>query len=226
MKSSTRASRGRKRLVNQSSVAQVMARTRRSNTCELNQEPIIKSVLQSKKIVEKCDIAIARWMMNASVPFNVVILAYYQSMIDAIANMGIGYKGSNYGRVRGYLLSKLVEDVKKMIENYREIWKQTGCTIMADRWTNHCRRTLINFLVYCPKGTVFLKSADASRVSKTDDSLFKLLRDVILFVGPENVVHVVIDNTANYVATRRLLESEFPRLYWSSCAAHCVNLMF
>ncbi|XP_025651956.1 uncharacterized protein [Arachis hypogaea] len=170
-------------------------------------QPSIKSVLQSKEIVEKCDIAIARWMMDASVPFNA------------------GIKGQITKEFVDILLSKLVEDVKKMIEGYRVIWKQTGCTIMADGWTARCRRTLINFLVYCPKGTVFLKSVDASHISKTTEALFKLLRDVVLFVGPENVVHVVTDNAANYVAAGRLLESEFPRLYWFPCAAHCINLM-
>ncbi|XP_025645006.1 uncharacterized protein [Arachis hypogaea] len=154
------------------------------------------------------------------------VKAYYQPMIDVIASMGAGYKGPSYPRVRGYLLSKLVEDVRKMIDGYREIWKQTGCTIMADGWTDRCRRTLINFLVYCPKGTVFLKSVDASNISKTAENLFKLFRDVVLFVGPENVVHIVTDNAANYVAAGRLLEAEFPKLYWSPCAAHCVNLMF
>ncbi|XLU49865.1 hypothetical protein S245_044679, partial [Arachis hypogaea] len=39
-------------------------------------------------------------------------------MIDAIASMGAGYKGPSYPRVRGYLLSKLVEDVRKMINGY------------------------------------------------------------------------------------------------------------
>ncbi|XP_020961155.1 uncharacterized protein LOC110263732 [Arachis ipaensis] len=97
---------------------------------------------------------------------------------------------------------------------------------MADGWTDRCRRTLINFLVYCPKGTVFLKSTDASNISKIAKNLFKLFRDVVLFVGLENVVHIVTDNAANYVAAGRLLEAEFPKLYWSPCAAHCVNLMF
>ncbi|KAL4306301.1 hypothetical protein AHAS_Ahas16G0164600 [Arachis hypogaea] len=114
-------------------------------------QPTIKSVLQSKKIVEKCDIAIAKWIVDASVPFNAVNSAYYQPMIDAIASMGAGYKGPSYPRVR---------------------------------------------------------------------------RDVVLFVGLENVVHIVTDNAANYVAAGRLLEAEFPKLYWSPCAAHCVNLMF
>ena len=41
-----------------------------------------------------------------------------------------------------------------------------GCTLMADGWTDQKRRTLINFLVYCPKGTVFLKTVDVSDVSK------------------------------------------------------------
>ncbi|XP_057759378.1 uncharacterized protein LOC130979848 [Arachis stenosperma] len=150
-------------------------------------QPTIKSVLQSKEIVEKCDIAIARWMIDASVPFNAVNSVYYMPMIDAIANMGAGYKGPNYERVYGYLLRKLVEDVKKMIEDY--------CSV------------------------------DASHISKTADALFNLLRDVVLFVGSENVVYVVMDNAVNYVAAGRLLESKFSRLYWSPCAVHCVNLM-
>ncbi|XP_016177856.1 uncharacterized protein LOC107620162 [Arachis ipaensis] len=154
-------------------------------------------------------------MVDASVPFNAVNSAYYQPMIDAIANIGAGYKGPNFDRVCGYLLSKLVEDVKKIIERYREIWKQTRCTIMADGWTDCCRRTLINFLVYCPKETIFLKFVDASHASKTDDLLFKLFKDV----------HIVTDNAANYVAAKRLLETEFPKLYWSPCVAHCINLM-
>ncbi|XP_025703205.1 uncharacterized protein [Arachis hypogaea] len=156
-------------------------------------QPTIKNVLQSKEIVENCDIAVAKWMMDAFVPFNAVNSAYYQPMIDAIASMGAGYKGPNYPRVCGYLLSKLVEDVRKIIDGYR---------------------------------TIFLKSVDAFNVSKTADVLFKLFRDVVLFVGLENVVHIVTENAANYVAAGKLLEAEFPKLYWSPCVSHSVNLMF
>lgn len=38
--------------------------------------------------------------------------------------------------------------------------------------------------------------------------------------------YFLTDNAANYVAAGRLLEKEFPGLYWSPCAAHCINLMF
>ena len=33
------------------------------------------------------------------------------------------------------------------------------------------------------------------------------------------------DNVVDYVVAGKLLEKEFPKLYWSSCAAHCINLM-
>ena len=72
---------------------------------------------------------------------------------------------------------------------------------------------------------MFLKSVDASNASKIVELLYKLFREVVLFVGPENVVHMVTDNAANYVAAGRLLEQEFRTISWSPCAAHCLNLI-
>lgn len=95
---------------------------------------------------------------------------------------------------------------------------------MADGWTNRCKRTLIDFLVYCPREIFFLKSVDVSDVSKTIDLLYKLFREVVLFFGPKNVVQIVTDNVANYVATGSLLELEFHTLHCSPCTAHCLNL--
>lgn len=99
------------------------------------------------------------------------------------------------------------------------------CIIIADGWTDQCKRTLINFVVYCPRGIMFLKSNDPSNVSKIADLLYKLFKDVVLFVDLEDVVHIVIDNTTNYVATGKLLEQAFPTLYWFLGVAHCLNLM-
>ncbi|XP_058770291.1 uncharacterized protein LOC131643935 [Vicia villosa] len=221
--------------VEQSKSDSVIVSQKRKNTSRIGNyfmprttpgaQPSLKSVLQSKEVVEKCDLAIARWFIDSSVPFNAANSAYFQSMADALCSMGPGYKVPTMHSLRGYLLNKWVEDVNKLIEEYREIWKKTGCTLMADGWTDRKRRTLINFLVYCPKGTIFLKSVDASHASKTADMLYKLFREVVLFVGPKNIVHIVTDNAANYVAAGRLLENEFPTLFWSPCAAHCINLM-
>ncbi|KAH1087736.1 hypothetical protein GYH30_019022 [Glycine max] len=166
-------------------------------------QPSLKSVLQNKQIVEKCDKVIAKWMIDASVPFNAINSTYYQPMIDAISSMS----------------------PRKLVESYKEVWMETECTLMVDGWIDRSRRTVINFLVYCPKGTIFLRYVDASYASKTVEMLFKIFKEMVLYVGAENVVHIVTDGAINYVATGRLLEKEFPKIYWSACAAHYINLI-
>jgi hypothetical protein len=43
--------------------------------------------------------------------------------------------------------------------------------------------------------------------------LYKLFREVVLFVGPENIMYMVTDNAANYVAASKLLVEEFPSIF-------------
>ena len=70
---------------------------------------------------------------------------------------------------------------------------------MADGWTDTRHRSLINFLVYCPRGMVFVKSIDASDIVKSTINLFKLFDEVVTWVGPKNIVHMVTNNASNYV---------------------------
>ncbi|XP_072072129.1 uncharacterized protein [Arachis hypogaea] len=48
---------------------------------------------------------------------------------------------------------------------------------------------------------------------------------VIEWIGPDNIVNVVTDNAANYVAGGRLTNKKFENIHWSPCAAHCLNLI-
>jgi hypothetical protein len=150
---------------------------------------------------------------------------YYQHVIDVVTVMSSSYKRPNLHAIRGYYLVKTIDEVKIYVESYREIWKKTGCTLMADGRTDQKRRTLINFLVCCPKGTIFLKTVDVSDVSKTARLLYQLFREVVLYIGVENIVHMVNDNAANYIAAGRLLMEEFSLIFWSPCVAHCINLI-
>ena len=54
---------------------------------------------------------------------------------------------------------------------------------MSDGWTDRKGRTLINFLVNYPKGTVFVKSVDASNYAKMGEKLAKLLDTFIEEMG-------------------------------------------
>jgi len=69
-------------------------------------------------------------------------------------------------------LKEEVTNTSLALQSHRDEWKKTGCTIMIDGWTDKKRRTIINFLVNSPKGTVFLKSIDASAISKTIEKVF------------------------------------------------------
>ncbi|XP_034674808.1 uncharacterized protein LOC117905996 [Vitis riparia] len=129
------------------------------------------------------------------------------------------YKGPNYYQLRINLLKDAKKEVQLLVDSYRAIWAKVGCTIMGDGWTDNRQRTLINFLVYCPEGISFVKSVDAT-------NLFQLFDEVIEWVGPLNVVHVVTDNAANYVAAGRLISQKHKHINWSPCAAHCLNLIF
>jgi hypothetical protein len=110
----------------------------------------LQNCWQRKEAVERCDLALAKWMIDACVPFNAVNSVYYQHAIYVVTTIGPGYKRPNLHVIRGYYLAKGVDEVKIYVETYREIWKKTGCTLMVDGWTDQKRRTLINFLVYCP----------------------------------------------------------------------------
>ncbi|RVX10586.1 hypothetical protein CK203_016952 [Vitis vinifera] len=103
---------------------------------------------------------------------------------------------------------------------------KVGCTIMGDGWIDNRQRTLINFLVYCPEGISFVKSVDASDIVKDASNLFLLFDEVIEWVGPLNVVHIVTDNATNYVAAGRLISQKHKHINWSPCATHCLNLIF
>ncbi|XP_050254857.1 uncharacterized protein LOC126700698 [Quercus robur] len=70
----------------------------------LGAQPGLKSVFQSKERVRQADMAIARFLYDNCIPFNVVNSVYYQRMIDAVAAAGPGYKDPSYHAVRVPLL--------------------------------------------------------------------------------------------------------------------------
>ena len=69
-----------------------------------------------------------------------------------------------------------------------------------------------------------MKSVDASNVVKDAKTLCDLFLEVIEWVGPKNVVHVVTDNASNYVAAGKLIHEKYETIFLSPCAAHCLNL--
>ena len=127
--------------------------------------------------------------------------------------------------IKNKYLDMEYKDMEDYVNIQREKWKTYGCTIMSDGWTGPTKLSIINFMVYLKGSTIFLKSVDASDKIKDNKYIYSLLKDVIKEVGETNVVQIVTDNGSAFVKAGKLLMKKY-NLYWTPCAAHCIDLMF
>ncbi|XP_073053734.1 uncharacterized protein [Primulina eburnea] len=134
-------------------------------------------------------------------------------------------KPPSYHEVRVKYLKKELANTNLLLKSHEEEHARHGCTIMGDGWTDKKSRTLINFLVNGPKGSIFVESVDAPSYSHNADKIYKLLSKFVNRIGEQNVVQVVTDNASCNVRAGRLLENNFPHLNWTPCAAPCLDLM-
>ncbi|RVX06268.1 hypothetical protein CK203_027563 [Vitis vinifera] len=66
---------------------------------------------------------------------------------------------------------------------------------------------------------------DTSDTIKNGELMFKYLDEVVEEIGEENVVQVITDNASNYVNVGMRLMEKMRKLWWTPCAAHCIDLM-
>lgn len=184
------------------------------------------TVNDAQKLKEDdADKKVAVFFFHNSIPFAAAKSMYYQEMINAIAECGVGYKAPSYERLRSTLLEKVKGDIHECYKKYRDEWKETGCTILCDSWSDDRTKSLVVFSVTCPKGSLFLKSVDVSGHEDDAAFLLELLESVVVEVGLENVVQVITDTTVSYVYAGRLLMAKYSSLFWSPCASYCIDKM-
>jgi hypothetical protein len=115
-------------------------------------QPSIRSIIKTRE-KEEADKIVARCFLWSDIPFNIAKNnPFYHSMFEAVAIVGLGYKGPSYNDLRGPLLQGEKTDCTKRLVELRESWEIIGCTIMSDGWTDGKGRSILNFLVNCPKG--------------------------------------------------------------------------
>ncbi|XP_061336622.1 uncharacterized protein LOC133283732 [Gastrolobium bilobum] len=187
--------------------------------------PITLNTIFKKNLREEACLDICTAMYNNGISFNFVNSDDFKKMCESIAKHGPGFKPQSYHECRVKYLKQKYDMTMVVVDSHRALWKKTGCTIMTDGWTDKRRRTIINFCVHSSMGIVFLKSIEASHITKTADKIFKMIDDVVQEIGEENVVQVVTDNAANYKVVGALLMEKRKKIYWTPCAAHCIDLM-
>ncbi|XP_057970336.1 uncharacterized protein LOC131159441 [Malania oleifera] len=179
-----------------------------------------------KGLRSKLGKAVGKFLIYNRIPANVADSPFMQPMLDIAAEVGKGVKGPSPYEISEIYLEQEYQEMKNYIASFAGIWKERGVTLMCDGWSGPTRKHIINFLVYCDRGTVFHKSVDASDVpSRTAEYYFRLMDEVVEEIGEENVVQVVTDNEAAMKAGGKLLMQKRPNLYWTACAAHCIDLI-
>lgn len=190
-----------------------------------NNNAMVLAINQSKRVNNHVHIAVARFLLDARVPLEAVNSVYFQPMIDVIASQGAQFSGPSYHDLRSWVLKASIQEVRNDIDQCSSTWARSGCSVLVDEWITGKGKTLVNFLVYCPEGTIFLRSVDASSLINSTDSLYELLKEVVEEVGVRNVLQVVTSNEERYVIAGKRLTDAFPTLFWTPCAAHSIDLM-
>jgi hypothetical protein len=193
--------------------------------CSGRSQSTMESSTKTEAELHYVDMQWALFFYECGILFNVASSRQFQIPIEASCQCGSGYKPPSPYKLREPLLRDCVNETKLLRAEHEAAWKQYGCTLMSDGWSDRRGRHLINFLVNSPAGTYFLESVDASIECQDARMIADLLEKRIEGVGKENVVQVVTDNGANYKAAGKILMERIPTLYWSPCACHCLDLM-
>lgn len=172
---------------------------------------------------ENADRSIAMFFFENKLDFNVARSSSYQVMIDAIGKCGKGLRGPSAETLRNTWLARIKSEISLQSKDIEKEWATTGCTIIAETWTDNKSRALINFLVSSPSKTFFHKSVDASSYHKNIECLADLFDSIIQYFGPENVVQIIVDNTLNCNGIVNHILQNYGTIFVSPCASQCLN---
>nr|XP_020199817.1 uncharacterized protein LOC109785632 [Aegilops tauschii subsp. strangulata] len=168
---------------------------------------------------------VADFLYENCLPLNIVNSRSWEILLESIGQYGSDYISPTYHQVREPLLERAKMWTDNLKGKHEVAWKEYGCSLMSDGWTDMTGRHLINLLVNSPEGTFFLGTANVSFEIVDANLVAKLLSEQIDAISLELVVQVVSDNGSNYKAAGRLLMEKYPTMYWTPCAAHCLDLM-
>ncbi|KAL5725279.1 hypothetical protein ACHQM5_008439 [Ranunculus cassubicifolius] len=173
---------------------------------------------------EELDSEIARWWFSGGMCFTQARNPHYVRAFNFAASHDLsGYVPPGYNKLRTTLLQK--EKVhERLLEPLKGTWKSKGVSIVCDGWSDAQRRPLINFIAINEGGPMFLKAINCQGEFKDKHYITHLIEEVILEVGPMNVVQVITDNAPVCKSAGLLIEARFPNVFWTPCVVHTLNL--
>ncbi|KAL6565337.1 hypothetical protein OROGR_002288 [Orobanche gracilis] len=128
--------------------------------------------------------------------------------------------------LRGWIFEDALKEMHEYVDDIKNSWADTGCTILLDGWKDSHGHDLINILVECPKGTVYLRSSNISDIIGDMDAMLLFFDQVVKEVGINNIIQVMTCSVSPFMKEvgKKLMEKYRP-LFWTVSASECVELM-
>ncbi|XP_073159232.1 uncharacterized protein [Henckelia pumila] len=177
----------------------------------------------SRNDQENAERSVALFFFENKLDFSVARSSSYQQMFGAVRKCGNGFSAPSAETLKTSWLEKIKSEMTSHSKDSEREWAMTGCTIIAETWTDNKSRALINFLVSSPSRTFYHKSVDVSSYYKNIKYLSDLFDSVIQDVGPENVVQIVMDNSLNCPGLANHIIQSYGTIFVTPCASHCMN---
>uniref|UniRef100_A0A1J3HT39 BED-type domain-containing protein n=1 Tax=Noccaea caerulescens TaxID=107243 RepID=A0A1J3HT39_NOCCA len=169
--------------------------------------------------------SISLFFFENKVDFGVARSSSYHQMVDAIAKCGPGFVAPSAPSLKTEWLDSLKSEITLQLKEVEKEWSTTGCTVVAEAWTDNKSRALINFFVSSPSRTSFHKSVDASSYFKNTKSLADLFDSMIQDIGQEHIVQIIMDNNFSYTGISNHILQNYASIFVSPCASQCLNMI-
>jgi hypothetical protein len=168
----------------------------------------------------------ATFFYEANVAFTIVQHPLFVAAVRATSQARFDYDPPSYHAMRTTLIKSrrkhVEEEVKKATKQSIEIY---GATICTDGWDNVTRRPLMNIMLSCPTGDIFLGSIDTTGNKKTKVYTATELKKFIDAVGPRFVTQICTNNATNMLGTMDNIVATYPHIFKQGYDAHTLDLM-
>ncbi|CAN1160425.1 hypothetical protein LINPERHAP2_LOCUS23304 [Linum perenne] len=181
--------------------------------------------LGSENLYNPVHVKVGRLLYDIGISFDALDSTFFASLNGIVSARGSEVVAASSRDLRGWILKHLVKEVNDEIDSHKSTWGRLGCSVLVEERTSESGRIMLNFLVQCSQGTVFLKSIDASNINYSADSIYCVLKEVVENVGAEHVLQVITSIGEHYAFAGKNLMDNIPSLYWAPCAAQCIDLM-
>ncbi|XP_004246932.2 uncharacterized protein [Solanum lycopersicum] len=182
-----------------------------------------KKSCQSSQEISK---SIGRFFYESGLDFDAIRLPSFQMMFKATLSPGQTVKFPSCQDLKGWILQDAVHEMQLYVTEIRSSWPRTGCSILLDGWIDSNGRNLINILVYCPRGTIYLRSSDITSFYENPDAMLVFLEEILEEVGVENVVQIIAHSTSDWmIAAGEKLMDSCKTVFFSIDASRCMGLM-